>query len=259
MLSMGILWHFHIMLSTTPQMVRSAARLFLDSLLPPQCLACNAVVAAPGSLCAACFARVTFIAPPHCERCGTPFEGAVIDDLVCGACLREMPTFSRARAAFVYAEDSRALVLKLKHGDRTDAAVHLARWLQRAGAELLSACDVIVPVPLHRWRLLMRTYNQAALLANALGRFANKPVIPDALVRTRATPSQGKFDRKERRRNVARAFAVKRTGAIAGRRILLIDDVLTTGATANACARTLLEAGAREVDVLVLARVAKPL
>ncbi len=255
---MGNLWHFQRMLSTAPQVVRSAARLLLDSLLPPQCLACNAVVAAPGSLCADCFGRVDFIAPPLCERCGTPFEGAVIDDLVCGACLKDPPAFSRARAAFVYAEDSRALVLKLKHGDRTDAAVHLARWLQRAGAELVASCDVMVPVPLHRWRLLMRTYNQAALLANALGRLAGKPVAPDALVRTRSTPSQGKLHRNERQRNVARAFAVKSPNAIAGRRVLLIDDVLTSGATANACSRALLEAGAREVDVLVLARVAKP-
>lgn len=246
------------MLSTAPEILRGAARLFLDSLLPPQCLACNAVVAAPGSLCATCFARISFIAPPHCERCGTPFEGAVIDDLVCGACLKDGPVFSRARAAFVYAEDSRALILKLKHGDRTDAAVHLARWLQRAGAELIASCDVIVPVPLHRWRLLMRTYNQAALLANALHKLTGKPVAPQALVRTRATPSQGKLHRQERQLNVARAFAVKSPFAIAGRRVLLVDDVLTIGATANACARALLEAGAREVDVLALARVAKP-
>lgn len=245
------------MLSTAPQIARTAARRLLDSLLPPQCLARNAVVAEPGSLCAACFARVSFIARPHCERCGIPFEGAVVDDLVCGACLKDQPAFARARAAFVYAQDSRALVLKLKHGDRTDAAVHLARWLHRAGAELIADCDVIVPVPLHRWRLLMRTYNQAALLANALGRRTGKPVVPGALVRTRSTPSQGKLDRAQRQRNVARAFAVTSPQAISGRRVLLIDDVLTTGATASACSRALLEAGAREVDVLVLARAAK--
>ena len=240
------------------QAVRTAARLFLDALLPPQCLNCNIVVDSPGSLCADCFSRFTFITPPHCERCGLPFDGAIIDDLVCGACLRDQPAYARARAAFVYGSDSRSLVLKFKHGDRTDAAVHLARWLQRAGADMIRQCDVIVPVPLHRWRFLMRTYNQSALLANALASLVGKPACPDGLVRLKATPSQGGLDRKGRRRNVARAFAVKRPSVIAGRRVLLIDDVLTSGATADACARALLTAGATAVDVLALARVPNP-
>ncbi len=235
-------------------MLATAARMLLDSLLPPQCLNCNAVVDAPGNLCAACFQNFTFITPPCCERCGTPFEGPVIDDLVCGSCLKDAPAFARGRAAFVYGEHSRALVLKFKHGDRTDAAVHLARWLQRAGAELVADCDVIVPVPLHRWRLILRTYNQAALLANALGKLSTKPVAVDALRRVKATPSQGKLDRATRRRNVAKAFVA--SNKVADKRVLLIDDVLTTGATADACARCLLDAGARAVDVLVLARVA---
>jgi ComF family protein len=236
-------------------MLATAARMLLDQLLPPQCLSCNAVVDAPGSLCAACFQKFTFITAPCCDRCGVPFDAPVIDDLICGACLKNAPSFARARAAFVYGEDSRALMLKLKHGDRTDAAVHLARWLQRAGAELLASNDVLVPVPLHRWRLLMRTYNQAALLANALGKLSGKPVAVDALRRVKSTPSQGKRNPAERRRNVAGAFAV--TGAaVSGKRVLLVDDVLTTGATADACARCLLQAGAASVDVLVLARVA---
>ena len=235
-------------------MLAAAARLLLDSLLPPQCLNCNAAVDAPGNLCAACFQNFTFITQPCCERCGVPFEGAAIEDLVCGSCLKDPPSFTRARAVFVYSEHSRALVLKLKHGDRTDAAPHLARWLQRAGAELIASCDVIVPVPLHRWRLLIRTYNQAALLANALGRLTGKPVLVEQLRRVKATPSQGKMDRVARRRNVARAFAAS-GDKIAGKRVLLIDDVLTSGATAGACARCLLEEGAASVDVLVLARV----
>ena len=237
---------------------RLAMRLILDSLLPPQCLCCNAVVDSPGSLCAACFARFTFITPPVCECCGIPFDGSIIDDLICGACLKDRPVFAHARAAFIYDGDSRALVLKLKHGDRTDAAVHLARWLQRTGSDLIAQCDVMVPVPLHRWRLFMRTYNQAALLANALGRLTGKPVDPDALTRIKPTPSQGRLDRAARRRNVERAFAVNRPPVVAGRRVLLIDDVLTSGATAGACARTLLNAGASSVDALVLARVPSP-
>ncbi len=238
--------------------VRGASRLFLDSLLPPQCLSCDGIVDTPGNLCADCFSKFTFITPPCCERCGIPFEGAIIDDLLCGACVREPPTFTRARAAFIYDAQSRGLVLKLKHADRTDTIVHLARWLQRAGADLVKSCDVIVPVPLHRWRLVTRSYNQAALLANALGKYTGKPVVPDALARIKATPSQGNLNRTARHRNVARAFAVKRTKAITDKRVLLIDDVLTTGATADACAHTLLAAGATTVDVLVLARVPTP-
>ena len=236
----------------------SAMRFLLDSVLPPQCLSCSAVVDRAGSLCATCFGRFTFISPPMCTCCGIPLESPVIDDLVCGACLRDRPAFAQARAAFIYDRESRALVLKLKHGDRTDAAVHLARWLERVGAEMIARCDLIVPVPLHRWRLLARTYNQAALLANALGPMTGKPVAPDALQRIKATPSQGRLDRVARRRNVARAFVANRPGAIKGRRVLLIDDVLTTGATAGACAQALLDAGALDVDVLVLARVPDP-
>jgi ComF family protein len=234
---------------------RNASRLMLDAVLPPQCLVCNAAVDRPGTLCVGCFSKFTFITAPHCDHCGVPLETPAIDDVICGACLTERPAFERARAVFLYNADSRGLVLKFKHGDRTDAAVTLARWMQRAGTALVEKCDVIVPVPLHRWRLLMRMYNQAALLANALGGLAEKPVVPDALVRTKATKSQGHMDRTARRRNVSKAFAVKRLPAIEGRRILLIDDVLTSGATANACAATLLKAGAAAVDVLVVARV----
>jgi len=245
-------------LTSAFHLVRTASRLFLDSLLPPQCLSCDGVVDTPGNLCAACFSCFTFITGPCCERCGIPFGGPVIDDLLCGACLRDQPSYARARAAFIYDAHSRGLVLKLKHADRTDATAHLARWLQRAGAELIAACDVMVPVPLHRWRLLRRTYNQSALLANALRKYTGKPVLADALVRLKPTASQGKLDRKARRRNVARAFTVRDPPAIAGRRVLLVDDVLTSGATADACARTLLTAGAAAVDVLVLARVPTP-
>lgn len=245
-------------LDAAKQVSRATARLMLDALLPPQCLACHTIVDSPGNLCAACFSRFTFITPPHCERCGLPLETPVIEDVVCGACLKDPPTYAHARAAFVYNADSRRLVLKLKHGDRTDAAAHLARWLHRAGNELIARCDVIVPVPLHRWRFLMRTYNQASLLANKVGVLADKPVCADALVRIKRTSSQGGLDRVARRRNVAKAFTVNRPAAVTGRRVLLIDDVLTTGATANACATMLLKAGAAAVDVLVLARVPGP-
>lgn len=237
---------------------RAMPRMLLDAVLPPQCLACNAVVGAPGNLCPDCFSAFNFITAPMCHACGVPLEGVADDELVCGACIQAPSAFGHARAAFVYETASRALVLKLKHGDRTDAAVHLARWMARAGGALLERCDVIVPVPLHRWRLLMRTYNQSALLANALGKMTAKPVAADVLARTKSTRSQGGLNRKARHRNVARAFSVRRPSMVEGRHVLLVDDVLTTGATANACAQAVLAAGAAGADVLVLARVPHP-
>ena len=235
--------------------VGAASRLLLNALLPPQCLKCDAVVDSVGALCATCFAGISFIAAPLCDACGAPFETPEAEYALCGACLQDRPTFSRARAVFLYNDGSRGLVLRLKHGDRTEAAVHFAKWMNRSGAEIIAACDVIVPVPLHRWRLLKRAYNQSALLANALGRVAGKPVAVDALVRIKATPTQGGLDRQARRRNVAKAFASASPVKIAGKRVLLVDDVYTTGATVEACTDVLLNAGAQAVDVLVLARV----
>lgn len=180
------------------------------------------------------------------------------EGLICGACIAERPAYGRARSVFIYDDHSRPLVLKLKHADRTDMAVHLARWLHRAGAELIAEAELIVPVPLHRWRLLVRSYNQSALLARALGALTQKPVAADALTRLKPTRSQGGLSRKERRRNVAGAFAVRQSAAVEGRRVLLVDDVLTSGATANACALALHHAGAAAVDVIALARVPHP-
>jgi ComF family protein len=235
--------------------LKHAGRMAIDALLPPRCLGCGAEVDASGALCATCFGGFTFIAAPMCRVCGVPLEAASDVDLMCGECLRARPDYNQARAVFLYDDASKGLLLRFKHGDRTDAAVHLARWMGRAGGALLESCDLIVPVPLHRWRLLWRGYNQAALLANALGRIARKPAVPDALVRTRATPSQGHMDRNARRRNVGGAFKVHRPHVVTGKRVLLIDDVLTTGATAEGCTRALLAAGAKTVDVLVLGRV----
>ncbi|MDX2142308.1 MAG: ComF family protein [Rhodospirillaceae bacterium] len=238
---------------------RRAGRGLLNALLPPQCLACEANVDEPGSLCAECFGRFTFITRPYCQVCCLPFETAAIDDeVMCGACLKDRPAYRHARAVFVYRDQGRDLVLKLKHADRTDAAVHLAKWLIRAGGEVLSGADMLVPVPMHRRRLWLRTYNQAALLANALASLAAKPCCPDALERRKSTKSQGGLNRAARRLNVAGAFAVNRPDRVRGKNVVLVDDVLTTGATADACARTLLRAGAAAVDVLVLARVPPP-
>lgn len=239
-------------------------RFVLDALLPPRCLVCGATVADAGALCAECWSRLTVLGPPWCAACGYPFEyelgeGAAGAEVLCGTCLKERPPFDRARAALRYDEASKGLILGFKHGDRTDAAPALGRWLARAGAELLAEADLVAPVPLHRWRLFRRRYNQAALLARELARAAAKPYCPDLLERRRATPSQGHLSAAERRRNVAGAFAVpaRHRAELAGRCVLLVDDVLTTGATAGACARALLAAGAEAVDLLTLARVVR--
>ncbi|HYL33979.1 MAG TPA: ComF family protein [Stellaceae bacterium] len=229
----------------------------LDLLLPPRCLKCGAEIAGDGALCAECWRGITFLQPPCCARCGLPFEVDLGPEAICGACAGETPAYSRARAALRYDEASRTLVLGFKHGDKLQLAPALGRFMRQAGAELLASCDVIVPVPLHWTRLFARRYNQAAVLAHAVARGSGLPVVADLLQRRRATPSQGRSGRAERRRNVRGAFVLKKGRSAVGRRVLLIDDVLTTGATVSECARVLLESGATAVDVLTLARTVR--
>jgi ComF family protein len=246
-------------MSGAVELLRGLPRLALNAVLPPRCLACGALVEETGALCAPCWSAVEFLAPPFCACCGLPFEFDLGPEALCGACAGAPPPFARARAVMRYTEASRRLVLGFKHGDRTEGAPAFGGWLARAGAELIAEADLIAPVPLHRWRLLARRYNQAALLAHALGRASGLPVVSDLLLRRRFTPSQARMSPDARRRNVAGAFAVKpaRAARLAGARVLLIDDVMTTGATVSACARTLRRGRAAAVSVLVLARVVR--
>lgn len=246
--------------------LRASTRL-LDALLPPRCLACEAEVAGQGTLCAACFTALSPVTAPFCERCGVPFAHAgqapardAAGAPVCAGCATGSPVFRTARAALRYGEGAKRLILPFKHGDRTDLASPLARQMARAGAGLLARTDVIVPVPAHWRRLVGRRYDQAALLARALGSIAGRPVMPDMLRRRRATPPLGDRRAMERALTVAGAFVVSRRGAarLAGRQVLLVDDVMTSGATVNACAAALLAGGAAAVDVLAVARVPDP-
>lgn len=239
------------------------SRRLLDLVLPPLCLSCGTMVGEPGALCPACFAGVRFVAGPVCPRCGEPHEQAEAAGATCGACLAAPPPWGQARAAFLYDDGSKALVLRFKHADRTEGVPAYARWMARAGADLLETADLLLPVPLHPWRLFLRRYNQAALLAHALGRLSGVPSDGRLLVRRRRTLSQGAFDhtgrgRAGRARNVKGAFSLAQPEAVDGRHVVLVDDVLTTGATLGECTRVLLATGAARVDVLTLARVPRP-
>lgn len=244
--------------------LRRTGRVALDLLLPPRCAACDDPVGVHGQLCAACFGRTNFISAPFCVGCGVPFAAAEQGGVegLCTGCRGQPPVFRQARAALRYDQQATRLILPLKHGDRTELAQILAPMMLRAGAALLARADALVPVPLHRRRLFERKYNQAALLAYAVGRQAGRPVLPDALRRTRRTAPLEKKSPEERAREVGGSIAVRqsRSAQISGRTILLVDDVMTSGATANVCAAALLAAGAgaAAVDVLVAARVPDP-
>lgn len=232
----------------------------LDAVLPPRCLGCAAMIESKASLCADCWRGLTLLGPPCCRLCGYPLPQTVAEAPLCGACAVEPPIYDRARAALRYDDGARGMILRFKHADRTDIAGTFGRLLQTAGAELLADSDLITPVPLHRWRLLQRGYNQSAMLAHALQRTTGTPMIPDLLQRIAATASQQGLSGSQRQQNIkASAFRLHpwHRSKVAGRRVLLIDDVLTTGATIAACTRVLRAGGADAVNVLALARVVR--
>lgn len=229
----------------------------IDLMLPPRCPGCRTMVDADGRFCAACWQALQFITAPLCSRCGTPFEIDRGPGTECGACLSQPPRYASARAALVYGGPARTVLLALKHGDRHYMAGMMATHMARAAAGLLTADALLVPVPLHRWRLWHRGFNQAALLAQALARRSGADLAVDALLRVKPTPPSAGMGRAARARNVRGVFRVRDGAVVKGRTVVLVDDVLTTGATADACARVLRRAGAEAVHVLTFARVVR--
>lgn len=237
----------------------------MEWLLPACCPLTGEAVERQGMISPSAWAQLHFVADPICCMCGIPlgFSGAESHSAgvqtACVDCLQDPPSFAGARSVLVYDDASRPLILGFKHADQTYAVRTFVPWLLRAGADYLRDDPLIVPVPLHRWRLLRRRYNQAALLAHGVARETGQFCIPDLLLRTRATPTQGHMKAGERARNVSRAFGVNPRHAekVRGRNVLLIDDVLTTGATVRECSDMLLRAGATAVNILTIARTVK--
>ncbi len=232
-------------------------RWILDSVLPPSCLACSETVDAEGQFCAKCFSKAEFITTPLCERCGVPFPFA-LEGGVCASCAASPPAYDRARAALRYDDTARRMLLPLKYGDQSEAAQGLARLMRRPGEAMLQAADLLVPVPLHPARLRRRRYNQAAQLAIGLARLTGRPLALDALTRARPTRELEGLGMAERQAELADAIHAHPATRLAGKRVLLVDDVMTTGATAHQCALALRAAGAAAVQVLTVARVADP-
>ena len=228
----------------------------LDFLLPPFCHVCHERIEIDG-LCPKCFSALEFIGLQKCSVCGKALDAIVPGMTICGTCIKKPPHFRQAEAVFKYNDTSKKLILAFKHGDHIELTELFVKWMGQNSTKLIQKNDILMPVPLHCHRLLKRKYNQSALLAQKLAKRYNKVYDPLTLVRIKPTHSQGHLSPKERQKNIKNAFRVKDPEKIRDKSILLIDDVFTTGATVDECAKVLLKAGAKSVDVLSIARVVK--
>jgi ComF family protein len=238
-------------------LARSALRPILDFALPPRCPGCGAVTDEPHRFCLACWSKLSFLGDPCCARCALPFDYGEGAEILCGRCMAEPPAYDRLRAAVAYGDMARAVALKLKYGGRPSVAETMARFIERHLDA--SAAPILAPVPLHRWRIWRRGYNQSALIAGILARRAALDAQLDLLERVKATPVLRGMNPRERKAAVRGAFRVnsKRKAGLEGRAVILVDDIYTSGATVNACASILRRAGAARVDVLCWARVVR--
>jgi ComF family protein len=235
--------------------LRLAANAALDFIYPPVCASCERPTAGPRALCAVCWSRIRFIEHPFCPVLGRPFAHDPGEGTICAEALADPPVFDRLRAAAFHDSTAKMLVHGLKYRDRTDLARMMAGWMLRAGDGTVQGCDAIIPVPLHYARRMVRTFNQAGELARCLSRLAQKPLLPDAIVRVKWTRQQVGLGEKAREDNLRGAFKMTQSGqeSVFGKRLILVDDVYTTGATVNAAARALKKAGAADITVLTFA------
>jgi len=236
---------------------RQSAGPVLDFVLPPRCPSCGEIVADQHSFCPECWQGIHFLGDPCCARCGLPFAYDLGPDAMCGGCHADPPPFHRARAAMAYGPVARTIALRLKYGRRIGLARLAARFMIRHVESDDPSALLFVPVPLHRWRLWWRGFNQSALIANALAALAGATAANEALVRSVRTPPLRRMSASKRRKLVRNAFAIGdgQAGRIAGRHVILVDDIWTTGATASACAKVLKRAGAARIDLLCWSRV----
>lgn len=225
-------------------------------LYPPACFLCKERVDMFGYICASCWKKIDFISHPMCEVCSHPLPYAETGVTECAACIRQAPPYQKARVLFSYTEHSKTLIHQFKYKDKTHLAPHLAKWCLQAREDILEEIDLIAPVPLHRYRLIARRYNQSALLCSFLSKEIEVEAKNDLLIRTRHTRPQSGLTRNQRKKNVQGVFTFNHRylEEIQDKKILLIDDVITTGATIHACTKTLLKAGAKEVNVLALGK-----
>lgn len=234
---------------------RTFSQGFLNLVMPPVCLSCKTVVEEQGQICAECWKGLNFIGKYSCSKCGLPFDFDHGDKAICSHCQKDKPIFTKAKAVFRYSETSRKLATNLKFHDKTHLAPYLAGMMANAGMDIISKCQIVAPVPLHKRRQFFRRYNQSALLAKHICKITSKHFEPFLLSRTRATKQQTTLSKAARKENVLDAFLLNENIDVKGKTILLVDDVMTTGATLNACAAELKKAGAKSVYCLVLARV----
>ncbi len=231
-------------------------RLLVDAILPPRCLMCGKVIHADNTLCSDCFAKINFISKPYCEHCGRPLPNGTDNSLLCSTCLKAKDVFRTCRSAIRYDEFSKKLILDFKFSNRLENKILLSRWLFLAGEDIFKqGIDIIIPIPLHYMRLFKRKYNQSAILAVSLSKLCNISVDLQSLKKIKHTTPQIQCSGKQRTTNVKNAFQVVSPEKIKGKRILLIDDVYTTGSTLTECAKALKSAGALSVDALTVARV----
>lgn len=231
----------------------------LNVFMPPRCISCGATIQEAHNVCAACWGDLEFIMTPMCCCCGFPLEDSAKEGSLCGYCIQETPSYDAGRSVFIYSQKSKKMITDFKYGDKQHGLPRFAKWLELYGKPLIETADVVVPIPLHRRKLLQRKFNQAALLAAKLAKHTHILYGPEMLLRVKYNPPQASLSFKQRQKNIKGAFRVnpRFKKSLKGQSVLLIDDVMTTGATVKECATQLKKAGAKTVSFLTLARTVK--